>query len=424
MASFSGQSRVINPGPEDSSLLRFQSIHVSEHVWDGRNHPTLRVRKSQNISGGLEGVLEEIIPHLELAGFIGVANLSQFLLDVGLITALVERWRPETHTFHMSPEECTITLQDVAILLGLRIIRRPVIAPTGGDWAQIVEDSLGIRLGPEHFVGSFLKISWLDIHFTHISMHNHSPMQITRFARAYILRLIRGFILADHSSSRVSIRYLPLLEDFELTGQYSWGSAVLGYLYRELCMATNIDHVAIGRLAALVVMWAWDRFPDIAPSKPPYTRLNLPYGVRWLSQGMRKGRKDVQYYRYLFDRIILVLYNMELINMLPPICRDGIDLWRAVVPLICFQVCEWHQPDRVMRQFGMVQHIPRAPYQPDQLHDLTHRGKTGENWSAKFGAILDIWESRRLWVMANEMQYGLLSSNSEYMRWYITHTRR
>ncbi|XP_027368218.1 protein MAIN-LIKE 2-like [Abrus precatorius] len=208
MASSLGQSRVINPGPEDPSLLRFQSIHVSEHVWDGHDHPTLR-----------------------LAEFIGVANLSQFPLDVGLITALVERWRPETHTFHMPPRECTITLQDVAILLGLRIDGRPVIAPTGGDWAQIVEDSLGIRPGPEHFVGSFLKISWLDIHFTHISMHNHSPMQITRFARAYILRLIGGFILADHSSSRVFVRYLPLLEDFELTGQYSWGLAVLGYLY-------------------------------------------------------------------------------------------------------------------------------------------------------------------------------------------------
>ncbi|XP_027362668.1 serine/threonine-protein phosphatase 7 long form homolog [Abrus precatorius] len=126
---------------------------------DRRDHSILRVRKSQNILGGIEGVPEEIIPHLELTGFIGVTNLSQFPLDVGLITALVERWRAKTHTFHMPLGECIITLQDVAILLGLCIDDRSVIAPTRGDWAQIVKDNLGIRLGPEHFVGSFLKMS-------------------------------------------------------------------------------------------------------------------------------------------------------------------------------------------------------------------------------------------------------------------------
>ncbi|XP_027368436.1 serine/threonine-protein phosphatase 7 long form homolog [Abrus precatorius] len=171
MTSSSQQIRVINFGPQDPSLLRFQSIHISEHILDERDHSTLRVRKSRNILGGLEGVPEEIISHLELVGFVGVTNLSQLPVDVRLITELVERWRPKTHTFHMPPGECTITLQDVAIILGLRIDVRLVIAPTEGDWAQIVEDNLGMRPGSE---GSFLKMSWLDEHFIHIAMHNQT----------------------------------------------------------------------------------------------------------------------------------------------------------------------------------------------------------------------------------------------------------
>ncbi|KAK5776784.1 hypothetical protein PVK06_044748 [Gossypium arboreum] len=40
-----------------------------------------------------------------------------------LISALVKRWRPETHTFYLSCGECTVTLEDVAFQLGLPINR-------------------------------------------------------------------------------------------------------------------------------------------------------------------------------------------------------------------------------------------------------------------------------------------------------------
>ncbi|QHO56430.1 uncharacterized protein DS421_3g73620 [Arachis hypogaea] len=42
------------------------------------------------------------------------------------INALVERWRPETHTFHLPHGECTITLEDVAMIFGLRTHGLPI----------------------------------------------------------------------------------------------------------------------------------------------------------------------------------------------------------------------------------------------------------------------------------------------------------
>jgi hypothetical protein len=49
--------------------------------------------------------------------------------------ALFDRWRPETHTFHLPCEEITITLQDVSMLTGLPIAGQAIVlSDPPEDW--------------------------------------------------------------------------------------------------------------------------------------------------------------------------------------------------------------------------------------------------------------------------------------------------
>jgi hypothetical protein len=46
-------------------------------------------------------------------------RISRFGFDYQLVCALLDRWRPETHSFHFPLGEMAVTLEDVALLFGL-----------------------------------------------------------------------------------------------------------------------------------------------------------------------------------------------------------------------------------------------------------------------------------------------------------------
>ncbi|MBA0814277.1 hypothetical protein Gohar_020117, partial [Gossypium harknessii] len=78
----------------------------------------------------LEGFIHNLSksPNSEIRGYLQDAKflytshmLEDYKLDPTLINALVERWGPKTHTFHLPCGECTITLEDIALQVGLPV---------------------------------------------------------------------------------------------------------------------------------------------------------------------------------------------------------------------------------------------------------------------------------------------------------------
>ncbi|MBA0682042.1 hypothetical protein Goari_023799 [Gossypium aridum] len=83
--------------------------------------------------------------YLMEAGFWHVANIGQGCKpDPKLINALIERWRPEMPTFHLPCGECTITLEDVQLQLGLPVDESVLTGSVqSADWGAICYDLLG-----------------------------------------------------------------------------------------------------------------------------------------------------------------------------------------------------------------------------------------------------------------------------------------
>ena len=61
-----------------------------------------------------------------------------------VLTAMIDMWRPETHSFHLPCGEMTITLEDATMILALKIRGFPVTGDTeSAGWEDRVAQFLG-----------------------------------------------------------------------------------------------------------------------------------------------------------------------------------------------------------------------------------------------------------------------------------------
>ncbi|KAK4408652.1 Serine/threonine-protein phosphatase 7 long form [Sesamum angolense] len=279
-------------GPRDGTVLSHQSQHRSDDILDGDIDEVLQAKRAdgkfwknlreQDLPIRVQQILHQI-------GFYGVYRCGRIQYDYHLITALVERWRSETHSFHFRVGEATIILQDVQVKAIIHHISR--------------------------------------VHITPDTPH----LTVVQYARAVALLLLGGTMCPDSSGNLVSLLYLAKLEDIVAARNYSWGSAVLAFLYSELCNASEKGKAAIGGALQLVHIWVWSRIIPLCPGlgapsvhMGPHQIDNnrvlpgAPYGAMWNCEHTftRTVRTTVRVIRDIldemqYDQFIWQPYDME-----------------------------------------------------------------------------------------------------------------
>uniref|UniRef100_K3ZZK0 Aminotransferase-like plant mobile domain-containing protein n=1 Tax=Setaria italica TaxID=4555 RepID=K3ZZK0_SETIT len=351
---------------------------------------------------------ERYAQYLQRAGFLDIAvqvvgGLPP--MDGPLLTAMVDRWCPETHTFHMPFGEMTITMQDAAMILGLPLDGQPVTGIIKNEnWHDMVEMHIGIT-PPEPEGGdsskktSGVSSTWLREHFD-VCPPGANDEVVQRYARVWLWHFVSTFLLPDAAGNTVSWMVLPILgQVWENIATYSWGSAALAWLYRHLCEACR----------------------RTARDSNPWHRDNaLPtfYHV-WKHVRPVRGNPDRRYRAYTNEFDVLTQHQVEW----KPYDRE--QLSHIVFSPTCYRdkrAVEFHMPHRVMRQFVRMQ--PCRPLElstSQQLHSIDRRKRYKENdWRLKHAQYVLLWQNKQ----GCDPEGGpYWRPNNEYIRWYCTSTR-
>nr|XP_016514097.1 PREDICTED: serine/threonine-protein phosphatase 7 long form homolog [Nicotiana tabacum] len=133
-----------------------------------------------------------IVRRLQDTGFYRIIEIDRLQFDWALITAMIERWRPETHTFHLSIGEATITLEDVERLTSFQPAEPTALS--GANQLQLMP----VR---QHLVA-------MDAEIT----NDLPPEDIDRHTRLLLLLMFGGILFLNTSGNLVSLRFLHHLE--------------------------------------------------------------------------------------------------------------------------------------------------------------------------------------------------------------------
>ncbi|XP_042059635.1 protein MAIN-LIKE 1-like [Salvia splendens] len=270
MVSSSSARRRLLCGPEDPSVLYLQRQHVSNNIWTGVPSEDVRCRTYEGIIWDVP-IHPRVMAVIDKMGFGGMLRCGQPKdIDHHLITALIERWRPETYTFHFPVGEATMTLEDVEVLWGLKVDGEAVTgyipSKDAGYWTQACLDFLGFIPYTVEMKELVWKPTSLSKQLRVELSDDHDQYIYVKRARVYCLLLLGGLLNPNASGNKIPFFYLQFFMEVQRCASYSWGGATLSCLYHNLCEAALAKRTDVGGALTLLQLWAWERIPIIRPT--------------------------------------------------------------------------------------------------------------------------------------------------------------
>ncbi|QHN79306.1 uncharacterized protein DS421_19g668960 [Arachis hypogaea] len=351
---------------------------------------------------------EVAVATLALTGFQHVLRVGEMRGHSALLSALVERWRPETHTFHLSVGEVTVTLEDVSYILGLPINGDAVTGRSDSSHQFLVENCIacfGRESGPDDHVLGKVNIAW--VRRCRDTEPCDTQESLERYVRAHIFCMLGTVVFPDKSTVSLNSKFLPLLRDFHRISGYSWGAASLAHLYRSSCRASRYNCKKMDGPLILLFVWAWEHMPFLAPiPRDQLGNIGVPLARRWSHwrRHTRYIRRPITHFRRGLDDMGIndFIWRPYMGVGIPDGLEPHMFICSTQSPLVSFECIEWHATDRVRRQFGMQQLPPGPAFNLGRDHCKRLTGAQNHYW----GQIYSQWVNRWTFDRYNTLQLG------------------
>jgi len=176
-----------------------------------------------------------------------------------LVCVMVERWHEETSSFHLPVGEMTITLDDVACLLGIPVARWLI---QGDD----LDHDTGVELMVTHLLFpvedaveqasnnscAFVTYTALKERYKHLlNRCNHlmgkdlseEEEELSRIrlacVKTFLLLLLGYTIFVGKNSKTINLMWMLVIRDLTEIGMWSWGGMGLAFLYEQLNLTSS-----------------------------------------------------------------------------------------------------------------------------------------------------------------------------------------
>ncbi|XP_050209495.2 protein MAIN-LIKE 1-like [Mercurialis annua] len=415
-------------GPRDGTVIPSFLGHVSSKIWEGEFRGMLKCQNRYSACQKLvlwyKETSEEVRDLINLTGLAHLPDTMYAHLDVPLLSAFVERWQPDTSSFHMPFGEMTITLHDVWYILRIPVEGSLITdTPDKLDLQRSCAEILGISVerlasGGHLAQGGILIESVIEL------CSQGAAGEAETEAIAWIWLTLGCTLFVDKSGHRFRPACLWEVRDgLGDAPSHSWGSATLAYLYRQLGVASRGDCQGLSGCLTLLQAWIYEYFSCFRPNRE---RLILdpvsPRASTWSVSSSERADTRVFALRTRLDQL-----TADEVTWLPFGIDPAITVPRtAYMGWIQYRdISEPYMPVRVLRQLGYVHIIPPPIYRPEKAVRpwsslryvmQTSRVAASDRWGMfPFDHMLPF-------LRLDDVAVSPSACAPEYLEWYARHS--